>query len=263
MVEEIYASFRLKHLFDIVFYIRIFLSMKQLSPPSKNKPFKDLKKLLNNCPIKLSPEPRGKNNEAKAKPFAKTNEKELFEEAMADVRPLENRWKRVISKAPPLPNSLPPDDTDSDVLFKLKQLVQYGTGFTVSLTPEYMEGVGPKVCPELTQRLHRGDFSIQAHIDLHGLGVSDARKTCENFLQMAVKNSLQAVLVVHGRGLSSSAAPVLKTHLYNWLTKGPWRKQVLAFASAQNYDGGAGATYIMLRQKPLVKHQLKNSNPSS
>jgi len=49
----------------------------------------------------------------------------------------------------------------------------------------------------------------------------------------------------------------LKTNLYRWLTCGPWRKWVLAFTSARLCDGGAGATYVLLRQRPLTKRFRK------
>jgi DNA-nicking Smr family endonuclease len=38
-----------------------------------------------------------------------------------------------------------------------------------------------------------------------------------------------------------------------WLTRGPWRKWVVAYSSARIYDGGAGATYVLLRERPVSK----------
>ncbi|UCF94643.1 MAG: Smr/MutS family protein [Desulfobacterales bacterium] len=136
---------------------------------------------------------------------------------------------------------------------KLQNLVQYGHGFVVADTPEYIEGAGYMTHPELTRRLHRGDFSIQAHIDLHGLSVTDARANIETFLKEQILRGHTAVLIVHGRGLSSPAEPILKTKVNEWLTSGPWRKWVMAFASARLCDGGAGATYVLLRRRPLTK----------
>jgi DNA-nicking Smr family endonuclease len=65
------------------------------------------------------------------------------------------------------------------------------------------------------------------------------------------------VLIVHGRGLSSPAKPVLKTKVIEWLTCGPWRKWVIAFTSARSFDGGAGATYVLLRQRPVTRSKRK------
>jgi DNA-nicking Smr family endonuclease len=58
---------------------------------------------------------------------------------------------------------------------------------------------------------------------------------------------------VHGRGRNSPGnLPVLKIHLEGWLTMKRFRRQVLAFASAQPYDGGTGALYLLLRRQYQV-----------
>ena len=127
----------------------------------------------------------------------------------------------------------------------------------VSDTPEYIEGSGYCVNPAIIKRLHRGDFSIQDYIDLHGLNVEDAKGVFEKFLKEAIKTDKRAVLIVHGRGLSSPSEPVLKSKVMAWLTCSRWRKWIIAFSSARLCDGGAGATYVLLRQRPLTKSQRK------
>jgi DNA-nicking Smr family endonuclease len=67
----------------------------------------------------------------------------------------------------------------------------------------------------------------------------------------------RALLIIHGRGLSSPVKPILKSKVYLWLTTSPWHKWVIAFTSARACDGGAGATYVLLRQKPLSKRLRK------
>jgi DNA-nicking Smr family endonuclease len=132
-------------------------------------------------------------------------------------------------------------------------LVEDGRGFLVSNTPEYMEGVGYPAPPEITRRLHRGDFAVQAHVDLHGLSMGEAREVFDAFMKQAVLTDKRAILIIHGRGLSSPAEPVLKTKVAEWLTTGYWRKWVVAFTSARLCDGGSGASYVLLRQRPLPK----------
>jgi DNA-nicking Smr family endonuclease len=58
------------------------------------------------------------------------------------------------------------------------------------------------------------------------------------------------VLVVHGRGLHSPGAPVLKHALPGWLAEPPLGQRVLAFASATPPHGGTGATFVLLRREP-------------
>jgi len=73
------------------------------------------------------------------------------------------------------------------------------------------------------------------------------------FLKEALSSGKRAVLIVHGRGLSSPEEPVLKTKVKEWLTSGRWRKWVMAFTSARACDGATGATYVLLRQRPATR----------
>jgi DNA-nicking Smr family endonuclease len=132
----------------------------------------------------------------------------------------------------------------------------------VSDTPEYMEGVGYRAPPDITQRLHRGDFAVQAHLDLHGLTVEAAWEVFDAFMKDSIMTGKSAVLIIHGRGLSSTAAPVLKTKVSQWLSSGPWRKWVVAFTSARMCDGGSGASYVLLRRRPLTKRQRTRREPA-
>jgi len=187
---------------------------------------------------------------------AQMSERELFLEAMADVEPL-NRENQLEPNCVPCISIDPETDIKDDTLQQLSNLVNSGEGFVVADTPEYIEGTGYNIHPEISKRLHRGDFSIQSHIDLHGFDVEDARKAFENFFKDSITTGKRAVLVVHGRGLSSPGRPVLKTKVIEWLTRGPWRKWVIAFSSARSCDGGTGATYVLLRKRPLTRRFRK------
>jgi DNA-nicking Smr family endonuclease len=90
-------------------------------------------------------------------------------------------------------------------------------------------------------------------IDLHGLTAEEAHTTFEGFLKKSVMAGKRAVMVIHGRGRSSPSEPIIKNKVVEWLTGGPWRKWVMAFSSARTCDGGAGATYILLRERPVTK----------
>lgn len=149
------------------------------------------------------------------------------------------------------------EDSDEEVLSALEDLVSGGSGFVVSQTDEYMEGVGYGVPASLASRLHRGEFSIQAHLDLHALSVEVAEEQFNSFLRDCLDANRKGVCIVHGRGLSSPGEPILKARVLTWLTKGPWRKWVLAFCSARPCDGAAGATYVLLRNQPVTHRRKK------
>lgn len=186
------------------------------------------------------------------------DEMRLFREAMADVAPL-HAEERCDGKPcrPGAADGAKPPGNETTAVRSLKRLLESGDGFVVSNTPEYMEGRGYNVSPEITDRLHGGEFSIQAHIDLHGMDVSEAWEAFDGFLKQSLAVGVYGVLIVHGRGLSSRTEPVLKTRVCQWLTSGPWRKWVVAFTSARSCDGGAGATYVLLRRRPVTKRLRK------
>lgn len=189
-------------------------------------------------------------------------DRQLFLEAMADVTPISG--EKVIGAS--MDGSLPPLQSQAagmDELAALNALVSDGQGFNVADTPEYVEGTGYNVHPEIARRLHEGAFSIQAHIDLHGMSVAQAQKALALFFKDAMMTGKKAVLIVHGRGLGSARHPVLKTKVIEWLTCGYWRKWVMAFASARLCDGGAGGTYVLLRERPFTRRYRKRNKGGS
>jgi DNA-nicking Smr family endonuclease len=179
---------------------------------------------------------------------------------MAGVRRLE--WNRPDGEPPDPPSSPGEAATEENEIGPLRRLVDSGEGFIVSATPEYMEGVGYRAPPNITERLHRGDFAVQAHLDLHGLSAEAAREVFDAFMKESILTGRGAVLIIHGRGLSSSAAPVLKSKVSQWLSSGIWRKWVVAFTSARMCDGGSGASYVLLRRRPLSKRQRTRRPPA-
>jgi DNA-nicking Smr family endonuclease len=220
------------------------------------RPFEGLKVLLGNKPIALKK--AAAFLPSKSTPDRTDPEKDqtIFEEAMADVV----RLPRNICVAQPThasPTSVTANNTKSETLRQLEELVKTGKGFVVADTAEYIEGTGYQVNRAVAERLHRGEFSIQGHIDLHGLSVENARDVFEDFFKKSIADGKRMVLVIHGRGLSSPAEPILKTNVFKWLTTGPWRKWIMAFASARLCDGGAGATYVLLRKRPVTKRFKK------
>jgi DNA-nicking Smr family endonuclease len=221
------------------------------------RPFERLKVLLEKESFVL------KNSAAELpseSPDAETDaqdERALFEEAMADVERISQNICAELNYPKCLVSE--PDQTDdTEVLLHLEKLVETGKGFVVADTAEYVEGIGYNVNREVAKRLHKGEFSLQGHIDLHGLTVEHARQVFEHFLKESIAAGKRMVLIVHGRGLSSPAAPILKSKVIEWLTTGPWRKWVMAFTSARLCDGGTGATYVLLRKRPATSRFKKN-----
>ena len=217
------------------------------------KPFRHLKQMLRQNAIPVESLPAERFPATSLDEIDGDRDEILFAMAMADVTPLER-----VTPPPDRPSSPPRRRriAESDwTMAALRDLVRTGRGYRVADTPEYIEGTGHQVPPGIARELHKGTFSIQAHIDLHGMTARAAREAVDAFLTDARQRGYAAVLIVHGRGLSSTAEPVLKSKIPHWLTTGKWRKWVMAYASARPCDGGAGATYVLLSSRPLAKRR--------
>jgi DNA-nicking Smr family endonuclease len=99
--------------------------------------------------------------------------------------------------------------------------------------------------PEGTLRkLRRGQFRIQAELDLHGLSQAQAKVQLREFLNAAWQRDARCLRIVHGKGLRSGAnGPVLRALVNSVLRR---TVPVLAFTSARQVDGGTGAVYVLL-----------------
>lgn len=103
------------------------------------------------------------------------------------------------------------------------------------------DGIGPDV----VRKLRRGEWVIQAQLDLHGARREEAREQLAEFLRNSLKRGLRCVRVIHGKGLGSiDKQPVLKGKVRNWLVQ---KDEVLAFCQARAQDGGSGALLVLLR----------------
>jgi DNA-nicking Smr family endonuclease len=178
-------------------------------------------------------------------------ETDYFIEAMSDVQPLPSNKDRFC----PAPNlevrpAHPAPDDELEAMAHLSDLISGATEMDITFSDEYIEGRVHGFGRRLMEKLKKGQFPIQDHIDLHGLTKQEAETRVRDFLIESHRFGLRCVLVVHGRGLNSeNNIPVLKERLPIWLSKGTVRKIVLAFSTAQRYDGGTGAIYILLRKQ--------------
>jgi DNA-nicking Smr family endonuclease len=234
--------------------------MESPRTPLGHNPFKNLKARIKERPQE---EPQETQKQAPREPVVPAAvhdpeaDGEFFRQAMEGTRPMAGS-NREEGRGKTRPAGVSPKSPAEEALEGMKALISSGLGFVVADTPEYIEGTGYQVDPMMAERLHRGEFSIQAHIDLHGLGAEQARIVFEDFLRESVIRNRRSLLVIHGRGLSSQGEPILKAKVTEWLTRGPWRKWVIAYSSARLCDGGAGATCILLRTRPVTKRQKKN-----
>jgi DNA-nicking Smr family endonuclease len=101
------------------------------------------------------------------------------------------------------------------------------------------------VAADVLARLRRGQWSIQRHLDLHGLTRDTAREALARFIRQAERDGVRCLRVIHGKGHGSPGRePVLKAKVRGWLVQ---KTEVIAFTQASAADGGHGAVLVLLR----------------
>ena len=110
------------------------------------------------------------------------------------------------------------------------------------------------------RQIASGRSGIDAHIDLHGERLRDARARLTTFLHDAQAKGFKTVLVVTGKGdepeqpdylahaMGERRRGVLRRNVPHWLEQPELRAIVLSYATASPRHGGAGALYVQLRK---------------
>jgi len=171
------------------------------------------------------------------------DEKKAFEDAMRGVKPLKHR-KNKSNPALPQQKKIRIRSIDEDaseeksfVFSEVDRLIPVDSEESIS----YVRG---DISEKVLRKLRRGQYNVEAVLDLHGRTVAEAREALSAFLLRCQRNHVMTLLIIHGKGHKLSK-PVLKNKLNHWLRE---TSQVLAFCSALPKDGHRGALYVLLRR---------------
>ena len=164
-----------------------------------------------------------------------------FRRAVADVRPLTSRSRTVAARPRPRPHARFAREEREHVL---RESLLTPVDPAALESGEHLSFRRSTIREEVLRKLKRGQFAVEAEIDLHGLGRQAAHEALRQFMSDCVHRGLRCVRVIHGKGLRSGpGGPVLKHVVDHWLRR---IENVVAFASARPVDGGTGAVYVLL-----------------
>lgn len=168
----------------------------------------------------------------------------LFAKAMQGVKPVSGKGRDVV-----VPAGGGAAVSAVDAAKALRDVLEGRVEFALHHTDEYMEGFVVGVDPLVLARLRNGQYSPEAHVDLHGMNARQAYDALVLFIKNAYQRGLRTVVVVTGRGKNSpDGIGVLRGMLQRWLCREPLKRVVLAFCTAKPGDGGPGAVYVLLRK---------------
>ncbi len=171
-------------------------------------------------------------------------EKRAFSKAMQGVAPLSSKGREL---------HLKPDvhaaKVQVDHNLALQELIDGKLEFSLEYSGEFVECQVVGLDSLVLDKLKAGQYSPEAHVDLHGQNAEQAHTSLLHFIRNSYQRNLRNVIVVTGRGLNSpNGVSVLRDRIQSWLTREPFKRVVLAFCTARAHDGGPGALYVLLRK---------------
>jgi len=113
---------------------------------------------------------------------------------------------------------------------------------------------------QTARKLDKGQLTVEARLDLHGMRQRDAHAALRKFLKWAQGKDYRHVLVITGKGSRATPATsyedetrgVLRQAVPHWLSHGDLAPLIVSFAEAPRRLGGEGALYVRLR-RPRAK----------
>lgn len=169
------------------------------------------------------------------------DEVRLFREAVRDVKPLPGEDASPASRRRPAPVAL---FSRADRYAVLQESLTSEGGDPEMAAGDELVYHRAGLQMSVLRKLRRGQYRVQAEIDLHGLTVAQAKEALRDFLADALHRQLRCVRIIHGKGLRSGhRGPVLKGAVSAVLRR---VGAVVAYVSARQVDGGTGAVYVLL-----------------
>lgn len=166
-----------------------------------------------------------------------------FYRAIQGVKPLKHKLKVSLKKkTQPLvkrPNQKPEDDDE--------EFFSDATYLDPVEGDAFIEYKQPSIAHKILRKLRKGQYNVEAMLDLHGMTVDEARIAVETFLFQCIHEGIRVVIIVHGKG-KHGQVPILKNRLNHWLREFNW---VLAFCSATAFHGSRGAMYVLLKRATI------------
>lgn len=152
-------------------------------------------------------------------------EKDFFEQAMADVVPLASGRQTLYLK--------PQEAVDKSARREAQRLMQenfLSTDFLEVIPCEQpLEFKGEGIQQGVLDKLRNGRYPPQASLNLLRQSVEASRQALFRFIVQAEAQNLRSLLIVHGRGRQNESHPnIVRSYVAKWLAQ---FEQVQAFAA--------------------------------
>jgi len=167
-------------------------------------------------------------------------EEDLFALAIGNALPLTASAKIVTPAKRPRPQRL-----HASRERQIANLPQPSTSESPLQEPSPWRLLRPGISRERLRKL--GQTPVDIVIDLHGMHRDRALEELQRALNALLIHHGRIAEVIHGRGLHSGGAPVLRQTLYDWLHHGALHHHILA--AIPKPGSGGGASLVLLRRQ--------------
>lgn len=158
---------------------------------------------------------------------------------MADFGEILREWERIAPrKRPAVRKADEVGAADSDIPARKALEEALFRGADPSIKGDDETPVRPRTKSEIVA------MPVEAVLDLHGQTATDAELSLSAFFRDAAAKGLSKVLIVHGKGLHSGAAPVLGKTVRRFLETSPLAGR---HGSADRRSGGSGAVWVLIK----------------
>lgn len=165
-------------------------------------------------------------------------------------------WREVARSVTPLPGRPPVEPEPSPEKIAPVTPEPAGMALVVIAKAAAYKPTPPPLAPlerRLRTQLRRGQQSVEAVIDLHGMRQDEAHLALRGFLRREQARGTKLALVVTGKGAAGDSLfgderGVLRRMVPHWLRLPDLRPLVVGFEEAEQRHGGSGALYIRLRR---------------
>lgn len=172
------------------------------------------------------------------------NDKELFKEAMDDVKPLKEPARVVFLRHKPAAAHPWPDEdvAENFLITALHEVIPLDYPLSYK-----RDGIQQGVL----DKLGAGHYAIEASLNLTRSPVETCRRELFDFILRMRRQGARTLLIIHGKGRNNhSHANIVRSFVSRWLAQ---FDQVQAFCCAQAYHGGTGACYVALKKSDIAR----------
>lgn len=105
------------------------------------------------------------------------------------------------------------------------------------------------------KRFRRGEFGVEAELDLHGYTEKKAYDAVFHFVKSSYSQGKRCIIIITGKGTRKddddifTSKGILKERVPQWLNSEELRPYILSYIHPDKKLGGTGALYILLRRK--------------